>query len=432
MATNNNLPTQSSLLAPRRPSYVSVIVITALVSVLVTTTLWFSLNFATDYLKKTFNKVTGKEMSSNNTVVENKTVVVKEESAVIDTVKKVKPAVVSIIATKQLETYYRDGSSLNDPFYNFFFGPSQQQQQPQADQGNPSGSQKTKIGGGSGFFISADGLVATNKHVIVDDAAEYTVIDGNGKEYQAKILAKDPTQDIAVLKVEGKDFPVVELGDSEKLEVGQTVVAIGNSLGEYSNTVTRGVVSGIGRTITAGDQGSEPSETIDNVIQTDAAINPGNSGGPLLNIAGQVIGINTAIDVSGQLIGFAIPVNDVKASVEMVKKNGRIVKPYLGIRYLPVTKDVAQKNNLPVEYGILVSRGQNQGELAVLPGSPADKAGIVENDLILEVNGKRLDKNNELSRMLQKMKVGEEITLKVSHAGEEKVVKVKLEERKSN
>ncbi|MBU1118551.1 trypsin-like peptidase domain-containing protein [Patescibacteria group bacterium] len=358
-----------------------------------------------------------------------KTVVVKEESAVIDAVKRIRPSVVSIVATKDLETMYNENDYQgNDPFQEYFFGPEGVPKKNGNDISDDS-QEKQAIGGGTGFFISKDGLILTNKHVVSTDGADYMVITSDGEEYTAEILATDPVQDIAILKIEGTNFKVAELGDSDSLEIGQTVVAIGNTLGEYSHTVTKGVVSGLGRSITAGDGFSGPKETITNVIQTDAAINPGNSGGPLTNIDGQVIGINTAIDVSGQLLGFAIPINDAKQDVDMVKKEGKIVKPYIGVRYVPVTKKIAEQNSLSVDYGVLIVRGETEGDVAVVSGSPADKAGLLENDIILEIDGKKIDATVDLSKEITKHTVGETITLKILSKGEEKEIEVILEER---
>lgn len=355
--------------------------------------------------------------------VEQRTAQVQEESAVTKAVEKVSPAVVSIIITKdlpKLEQFYYNPFG-NDPFFRDFFGndflvPGTRQ----------NGTEKKEIGGGSGFIISADGMIVTNKHVVVDEEAEYTVLMNDEKKYPAQVLARDPINDLAVLKIEAKDLPTVELGDSGNLKVGQSVIAIGNALGEFRNTVSVGVISGLARSITAG--GAGVSEELTNIIQTDAAINPGNSGGPLLNIAGQVIGINTAVAQGAQGIGFAIPINEVKNSIETVKKEGKIVRPWLGVRYVMLTEDIAKQNNLAVSEGALIIRGEQRTDLAVIPGSPADKAGLVENDIILEVNGAKLTGKNILAKEVGKYKPGEEITLKVWHKGETKEVKVKLGE----
>jgi len=363
---------------------------------------------------------------------EEKIVKVNEESAVISAVEKVSPAVVSIIVTKDLpkiEEYYRRpfGSDFWQQFFGedwedfFGFGIPQYRQ---------NGTEKKEIGGGTGFIISQDGYIVTNKHVVVDEQAEYTVLMNDGTKYGAKILARDQINDLAVLKIEAKKkLPTVELGDSSKLKVGQTVIAIGNALGEFRNTVSTGVISGLARSITAGGAGFGTEQLI-GVIQTDASINPGNSGGPLLNIAGQVIGINTAIAQGAQNIGFAIPINEVKNSIESVKKSGKIVRPWLGVRYVIIDKTIAEANKLPVDYGALIVRGENKTDLAVIPGSPADKAGLAENDIILEVNGKKLNENNPLAKAISFFKVGDEITLKILHKGEKKDIKVRLEEMK--
>jgi S1-C subfamily serine protease len=190
------------------------------------------------------------------------------------------------------------------------------------------------------------------------------------------------------------------------------------------------VVSARNRKISATDDQGNNSESLDDTIQTDAAINPGNSGGPLVNLKGQVIGINTAVAADAQGIGFAIPINDAKTAIDSIKKTGRIVRPYLGVRYLPITKDLAAANKYPVDYGALVVKGATTAEVAVVPGSPADKAGIVENDIILEVNGDKIDENNGLIKLIQQYDVGTTVELKILSKGKEKTVKVTLEEGK--
>lgn len=340
---------------------------------------------------------------------------VEEESATVDVVKRVQKSVVSIIITKDLSKVYNQSGM--SPF-EYFFGTGLQQPQ----QG------KQEIGGGSGFILSADGYIMTNKHVVDDAQADYTVLTNDGKSYAAKVSAIDPVNDLAVLKIDARDLPVIEFGNSDALQIGQTVIAIGNALGEYRNTVTKGVVSGLARRITAGD--GQSSETLENAIQTDAAINPGNSGGPLLNLAGQVIGVNVAVSQQGQLIGFAIPANQANSVFDSVKKTGRIVRPYLGVRYVPVTKSLSEQNKLSVDYGVLIQRGTAAGELAVIPGGPADKAGLQENDIILEVNGVRLDTEHSLSGEVQKHAPGDTVTLKVLSKGKEKSVTATLAELK--
>ncbi len=346
---------------------------------------------------------------------------VNEEQATIAAVKKVSPAVVSIVITKDLSKLYQS-DGFGSPFFEFGF--------PFGFRFSPSPpSGKQEVGGGTGFIVDAKrGYIVTNKHVVRDTEAEYSVLTNDGKRYDAKVLARDPFNDVAILQIKAKGLTAVQLGDSDALEMGQTVIAIGNALGEYRNTVTKGVVSGIGRTIVAGS--SSGSERLEGVIQTDAAINPGNSGGPLVNLNGEVIGINTAIDREGQLIGFAIPINTVRKVIESVEKYGRIVRPYMGVRYIMINKQIAEDNNLEVDYGALIVKGEKPTDLAVIPGSPADKAGLVENDIILEVNGVKVDEKNSLAKLIQQYNVGDEITLKIWHKGEVKEVRLKLEEFK--
>ncbi|MBM3256165.1 MAG: trypsin-like serine protease [Candidatus Moranbacteria bacterium] len=329
------------------------------------------------------------------------------------------------------------GDPFSDQFFERFFGsPS-----PRGGFGRPSpqqpgeGSEKVEIGGGTGFVISESGLIVTNKHVIGDPQADYTVITNDGREYDAKVLGRDRVNDVAVLRVDpqkpkkGKGVDKMEtvvLGNSGEAKIGQTVIAIGNALGEFRNTVSKGIISGLSRQIVAG--GLTGAEQLDQLIQTDAAINQGNSGGPLLNLRGEVIGINVAMAQGAQNIGFAIPIDTVKNVISGVEKTGRISQPYLGVRYQPINKSVQERNNLPFDYGALVLRGQDPTDLAVIPGSPADKAGIVENDIILEVNGTRVDEKNPLVKLIGGFQVGQEIELKVWHRGQTGAVKTTLQE----
>jgi serine protease Do len=306
-----------------------------------------------------------------------------------------------------------------DPFGGFNDGS-------QTDQG----TQKQTIGGGSGFFITSDGYILTNRHVVEDQQADYTVVTSDNKEYVAKVLARDPVRDVAVIKIEGNNFPVATLGNSDNLKIGQTAVAIGNSLGEFSNSVSRGIVSGLRRNLNAGS-GFGDSERLTDIIQTDAAINPGNSGGPLLDIEGNVIGINVAVAQGAQNVGFALPVNQAKRIIDQIKTGTKISVPYLGVRYVIIDSALQKETQLPFDYGVLVLRGTKMTDLAVIPGSPADKANIVENDIILEINGKKINKDNQLGDAIIKYNVGDTITLKVWHKGEIKDVQVKLEERKN-
>lgn len=355
---------------------------------------------------------------------EIKTVQVNEQSAVVDVVKRASPAVVSIIVSKDLNKLPGYSSSPFDlsPFSLDPFFQSRDE-----NEGVPN---IQEIGGGTGFIVSEDGLIATNKHVVDDEQASYTVLTTDGKKYEAKVLSRDPVNDLALVKIEADNLPTLTLGDSTNIELGQRVVAIGNSLAQYQNTVTTGVVSGIGRTITAS--GTSGSEQLEGVIQTDAAINPGNSGGPLLDIGGSVIGINTAIDSQGQLVGFAIPVNDFKKDLDSFRKFGRIIKPFLGVRYVIVNETIKQENNLPVDYGALVigSGTGRTAQPAVVANSAAAKAGIKENDVILEINGQRVTQDHSLAGMLKNYDPGDIVKMKILTGGQEKDITVTLGESK--
>lgn len=293
-------------------------------------------------------------------------VVVHTEDTVVSSVKKAKPAVVSIIVSKDVPKYDVTYDQSSDPFGGLFPGFFQTPIYKQ------NGTERKQIGSGSGFLISPDGMIVTNKHVVADTNAIYEVQLNNGKKYTAKVLARDGVLDVALVKINASDLPYLNLADSDTLDVGETVIAIGNALGEFKNTVSVGVVSGLSRSVVAGN-GMGQSERLDKVIQTDAAINPGNSGGPLLNIHGDVIGINVAVVQGSSNVGFALPINSVKSAINSVKSTGKIVRPYVGVRYIPVNADIKAKNNLSVDYGVLVQRGTNQADLAVVPGSPADK-----------------------------------------------------------
>ena len=334
-----------------------------------------------------------------------------EEQEVIRVVKRVSPAVVAVNVTRAVATTRGSASSTVEmpvsPLVPL-----------------PGGR---RLGAGSGFFVSADGLIVTNRHVVDNANAEYVVTLQDGKRLPAKVLGVDPSLDLAILKVETSEAPSLELGDSDTLEVGQTVLAIGNALAQFQNSLTKGVISGKNRRLIADGVGG--AELLEEAIQTDAAINPGNSGGPLLDLRGRVIGVTTAVSEGGQSLGFAIPVNAVKQAVESVKKSGRIIRPWLGVRYFMIDEELSRRDRLPVSAGALISRGASPRDLAVVPGSPADKAGVKENDIIIEIAGKALSDDRSLATALSRFAPGDEVQIKVLRQGEEKMLTLKLDER---
>jgi len=369
----------------------------------------------------------------NIEIPQSKTITPKEylpqtsqEEAIIKAVEDISPSVVSIVITKDvpiMEQYFYN------PFEEFeqFFGTPFEFQIPQYRE--KGGTEKQEIGGGTGFIVSEDGLILTNKHVVLDQTADYTAFTNDGKSYPAKVLARDPVQDIAILKIDRDGtapFSAVKFGDSDKLQVGQTVIAIGNALGEFRNTVSVGVISGLGRTITASGGGM--AETLEDIIQTDAAINQGNSGGPLLNSKGEVVGINTAMVLEAQSIGFAIPINKAKKDIEQVKTSGKIIYPFLGVRYVLINEKIQQDNNLPVSYGAWIQKGEN-GEAAIYAGSAAEKAGLKEGDIILEFNGEKITTENTLAKIIMKYNPRDKVVLKILRNGQEQRVEATLGER---
>lgn len=329
--------------------------------------------------------------------------VTNEESVVIDAVDKVSPAVVTVGITKTRRV--GDIFEINpfDPFSPF--------------RQRPGKTQKLEQDIGSGFVVGSDGLIVTNKHVVADTDAKYRVITKDDKTYDAVKIYRDPVNDIAIVKIAASGLAMVELGDSSKIKVGQLAIAIGTALGEFRHTVTTGVISGVGRGIQAGSPFEGYVERLDNVIQTDAAINPGNSGGPLLNSSGQVIGINTAVSQEGQNIGFAIPINVVKDALTNFNSTGQFNRPFLGVRYKTVSKDLAVLNDIP----------EGAYVMEVVDGSPAGKAGVAAEDIITKIDGTRLTGDNaELAKIIGKKKVGDTLTLTVWRDGKEISIKAIL------
>jgi len=338
----------------------------------------------------------------------------RKPSPVVKAVKKALPAVVSIAVSgfMQLPPMAFDNSQ-----GRFFAFPKRK---------------KMKMGGGSGFIVAENGIILTNRHVIENPNADYMVILQNGEQIKPQILARDPIHDIAVLKIEKTGLPIIELGDSSKLELGEDVIAIGNVLGIFQNTVSTGVVSGLSREIKAQSDFSNERTKLRGLIQTDAAINPGNSGGPMINFDGKAVGINAAMVFGAENIGFALPINNAKKDLQELKEFGRIRQPYLGFRYLMIDPEAQTRFNLPINCGALIIA---EPELktgiqeAIIPGSPAHKAGLKEADIILELANQRITEEKLIVDILQDFKIGQTVPLKILRQGKEKLLKITLGEK---
>jgi len=286
-----------------------------------------------------------------------------------------------------------------------------------------SGAFGGATGSGSGFIFDSNGWILTNRHV-VQDAQQLQVIFNDTSTLPATVYGIDTVTDLAIVKVDATGLPTIPLGSSADLHPGQLAIAIGNPLGNFENTVTTGVISGLGRQIFAGDATQSSSEQLNNLIQTDAAINPGNSGGPLLNSAGQVIGINTAVSQDAQGIGFAIPIDTAKPILDEALAGKPLERPWIGVRYVAITKQIASQQNLPVDAGVLISSDTNNP--AVIPGSPADKAGLRSGDIVTSVDGTALDAQHDLSTLILPHQPGDQIVLSVLRNGKSSEVTVTL------
>ena len=315
------------------------------------------------------------------------TTVTQVESTIASVAEKVNPSVVSILGTVESQSYYNLGGQA----------------------------------AGTGIIVSTNGYVMTNNHVI-EDASSISIVDNDGNQYEdVTIVGRDPLNDIAFLKINSdKTFTAAELGNSSTLRIGQQVVAIGNALGQYSNTVTSGIISGTGRPVVAGNEAGD-TENLTDLIQTDASINPGNSGGPLLNMSGQVIGINTAIVEDANGIGFAIPINSTKGVLSGVLANGKVSRAYMGVNYVTVTPDVAKQYDLSVKEGAYVYAEKGS---AVASGSPAAAGGLQSGDIITKINDTTVGKAGGLSSIIGQYKPGDKVTVTYLRGGQSKTTSI--------
>lgn len=394
---------------PRSSTLIILLAVTALISA--------SFGALGGYLTDQYFSLTSNLVPGADHVDENIVRMIEEESSTISVVDRVTPAVVSIVIKQKL----KDLSPSMRFNYEDFFSRSGKINSEDTDQ-------LIEVGSGTGFFVTTDGYVVTNRHVAENADYVFFVITNDDQELPAEFIDADPFFDIALLKVVGENFPVVNFGDSNQVQVGQTVIAIGNALSQYQNTVTKGIVSGINRRISASDYFNS-GEIIEGAIQTDAAINPGNSGGPLINLFGEVIGMNTAINSQGEGLGFAISINEVKQAVESVQKNGKIIRPWLGVQFIMLDKDYASEHNLTVTSGALLV-GNNSAATVIVPESPAAKAGLKEGDIIVSVDGEKLDEENSLSRVVREHLSGEVLSFSVLRDGQLTDFFITLEEYK--
>lgn len=349
-------------------------------------------------------------------------IVIEENSAYINAIEEVGPSVVSIVATKDIEVFFTQPYSFFGPFGRF------------EDSELDSETITREIGGGTGFIVTENGLVVTNKHVVEDVEAEYSVFLNDGSKFYVEVLDTDPNNDIAVLQLyedqefnkKAQDLNPVKLGDSDSSKVGSRVLAIGNALSEFDNTSTVGIISAKNRQITATNQFGFNASTLRGLIQTDAAINPGNSGGPLVNIAGEVIGVNTAVAADANGISFAIPINDVKPIIESILEFGEVVRPFIGIRYIMINEQIAEELGLGQYEGAYLSDDVANRIPAVVPDSPADKAGLKTGDIIISINDEKINETNDIATVIREFMPGDRIRLAYVRDGIENEVELEL------
>jgi serine protease Do len=335
--------------------------------------------------------------------VQQQKVVLKSQGDVISSIaKNVGPSVVSVNVTAQAQ-------STNNSYSSIFGG----------------GATQTEQSAGTGIILTSSGLIMTNRHVVPEGTTSVSVTLSDGTVYDnVKVVGRTSSSnslDVAFLQIsdtKGKSLTPATIGSSAGVKVGDPVVAIGNALGQFQNTVTSGIISGYGRSLQASASDGSSSENLDDLFQTDAAINEGNSGGPLVNLDGQVIGMNTALASDSQSIGFAIPIDDLSGLIASVKSTGKLQQPYLGVVYIPITSDVQSQYSLSVSQGAYVpTTDQASGEDTVISGGPADKGGVQPGDIITKVDGTSINQNTSLTSLLDKHKVGDSVTLTIVRSG---------------
>ncbi len=337
----------------------------------------------------------GKNMRPQDIEAKRQTVV-QEGDVIADVAQRVGPSVVSIITEQQ--------ATLQSRLYGT--------------------RTRTSQAAGTGVIIDAGGYILTNKHVVSEGTSAVSVVTSDGTKYSnVEIIGRDSLNDLAILKVnKPNNFQAVTLGDSEKVRTGQKVIAIGNALGQFQNTVTSGIISGIGRPVAASDENGTASEQLSNLFQTDAAINSGNSGGPLLNFNGEVIGINTAVAADAENIGFSIPINEAKGIIESVKTTGKLTRPFVGVQYVMLDADTAAQLGVSVKKGAYISKDAG----SIVSGSPAEKAGLKAGDIIVAINTVQLSETTSLASAVGRFKVGETVSVTIVRDSKEQKIKLTL------
>jgi serine protease Do len=350
-----------------------------------------------------------------------------EEKQIIQTIKKLLPAVVSIAIAKHLEDLEREA-----PHELYSLMPGHHKPKKTGGFKIPKfmvdHDGMVDVGGGSGFIVEEDGVILTNKHVISDPRARYTVILSDGTKYPATVVSRDPINDVAILKIAGTGLPTVTLCEHPALELGASVIAIGNALGLFRNTVSVGIISGLSRSVTAREEPESAPQELRGLIQTDAAINPGNSGGPLVNLAGEAIGINAAIIFGAENISFAIPIQAARRDLSDLKAYGHIKRPYLGVRYLLIDERIKDQMHLPVGYGAIVIN-ESPHDPGISPKGPADRAGIQVGDIILEIDGAKISPEYSIQDFLDERSVNEKVAIVMMRKGKTMNVSATLGER---